>query len=248
MSAPPSLCDAGSQDRPFCPNLFVRMKISVIIPALNEAANIVRAVTSAQESGAEEVIVADGGSGDETCVLAELSGARVVVVSSRGRAVQQNAGVRAATGDLLLFLHADCWLEKEAISQVRHAANRGKTKLCGAFQQKIEAGPFIYRLLERGNAERVRWLGLPYGDQAIFVTRDLFEQVGGFLEQPFLEDVMLMQRLRRLSWPLLLPGPIYVSPRRWEQRGVLRQTLRNWAILAAFSLGVSPHKLATWYR
>jgi GT2 family glycosyltransferase len=169
-------------------------------------------------------------------------------VSSRGRAVQQNAGARAATGDLLLFLHADCWLEKEAIAQVRHAANRGKTKLCGAFQQQIEAGPFIYRLLERGNAERVRWFGLPYGDQAIFVTHDLLDKVGGFPEEPFLEEVLLMQRLRRLSWPLLLPGPVYVSPRRWEQRGVLRQTLRNWAILTAFSLGASPHKLAKWYR
>jgi rSAM/selenodomain-associated transferase 2 len=223
------------------------MRFSVIIPTLNEAANIVRAVTSAQESGADEVIVADGGSRDETCPLAELSGARVVS-TPRGRAVQQNAGARKATGDVLLFLHADNWLGKEAISQIRSVVNRRKMKLCGAFQQKIEAALFIYRLLERGNAERVRWLGLPYGDQAIFVTRDLFDQVGGFPEEPFLEDVLLMQRLRRLSWPLLLPGPVYVSPRRWEQRGVIRQTLRNWAILAAFSLGASPQKLATWYR
>jgi rSAM/selenodomain-associated transferase 2 len=223
------------------------MRISVIIAALNEAANIVRAVTSAQESGADEVIVADGGSGDETCALAELSGAQVVS-TSRGRAVQQNAGARAATGDVLLFLHADNWLGKEAISQIRSAVDRGKNKLCGAFQQKIEAALFIYRLLERGNAERVRWFGLPYGDQAIFVTRGLFEQVGGFPEEPFLEDVLLMQRLRRVSWPLLLPGPVYVSPRRWEQRGVIRQTLRNWGILTAFSLGASPQKLATWYR
>jgi rSAM/selenodomain-associated transferase 2 len=223
------------------------VRVSVIIPALNEAANIVRAVTSAQASGADEVIVADGGSGDETCVLAELSGARVVS-APRGRAFQQNAGAREASGDVLLFLHADNWLEREAISQIRSAVNRKKKKLCGAFQQKIEAGHFIYRLLERGNAERVRWLGLPYGDQGIFVSRDLFEQVGGFPEEPFLEDVLLMQHLGRLSWPLLLPGPVYVSPRRWEQKGVLQQTLRNWAILAAFSLGVSPQNLATWYR
>ena len=222
------------------------VRISVIIPALNEAANIVRAVTSAREGGADEVIVADGGSGDETCMLAELSGARVVS-SPRGRAVQQNAGARVATGDVLLFLHADNWLAEKAIAQVRSAAHRRKNSLCGAFQQKIEASPFIYRLLERGNAERVRWLGLPYGDQAIFVTRDLFNQVGGFPEGPFLEDVLLMQRLRRLSWPLLMPGPVYVSPRRWEQRGVLRQTLRNWAILTAFSLGASPGRLDGWY-
>ena len=222
------------------------MKISVIIPALNEAASIVRAVTSAQESGADEVIVADGGSTDEVCHLAELCGAQVDS-SSPGRAVQQNAGARAATGDVLLFLHADNWLGKDAISQVRSAISRKKDKLCGAFQQKIEAAPFIYRLLERGNAERVRWLGLPYGDQAIFVTRELFNQVGGFPEEVFLEDVLLMQRLRRCSWPVLLPGPVHVSPRRWEQRGVLRQTFRNWIILAAHSLGASPRQLAEWY-
>jgi rSAM/selenodomain-associated transferase 2 len=223
------------------------VKCSVIIPALNEAANVVRAVTSARESGAEEVIVADGGSTDETRLLAELSGAQVVS-SPRGRAVQQNAGARQAMGNVLLFLHADSWLGKEAISQVRIAVSHRTNKLCGAFQQKIEAARSIYRLLERGNAERVRWLGLPYGDQAIFVTRDLFDQVGGFPEGAFLEDVLLMQRLRRLSWPLLLSGPVYVSPRRWEQSGVVRQTLRNWAILTAFSLGASPRKLAKWYR
>ncbi|MBC7855439.1 MAG: TIGR04283 family arsenosugar biosynthesis glycosyltransferase [Pirellulaceae bacterium] len=223
------------------------MKISVIIPALNEAASIVTAATSAQEGGADEVIVADGGSGDETCLLAEMNGARVVS-SPLGRAVQQNAGAREASGDVLLFLHADNWLGRDAVSQVRSAVDRKQSNLCGAFQQRIEAAPFIYRLLERGNVERARWLGLPYGDQAIFVTRDLFDQVGGFPEEPFLEDVLLMQRLRRLSWPLLLTGPVHVSPRRWEQRGVLRQSLQNWAILTAFSLGTSPQRLINWYR
>ena len=223
------------------------VKISVIIPALNEAAGIVRAVTSAQESGAEEVVVADCGSTDETCSLAEIAGARVIA-APRGRAVQQNAGAQVSTGDVLLFLHADNWLGRDAIAQVRSAVSHRNGTCCGAFQQKIEAAPMMYRLLERGNAERVRWLGLPYGDQAIFVTRELFDQVGGFPDEPFLEDVLLMQRLRRLSWPQLLPGPVHVSPRRWEKRGVIRQTLRNWAILSAFSLGASPKTLANWYR
>jgi rSAM/selenodomain-associated transferase 2 len=228
------------------------IKISVIIPALNEAANIVRAVTSAWESGSDEVIVADGGSGDETCQLAEQSEA-LVVSALRGRAVQQNAGAKAASGEVLLFLHADNWLGKDAIPQIRASWGRFRSRSerttgCGAFQQKIEAIPFIYRLLERGNAERVRWLGLPYGDQAIFASRELFDQVGGVPDEPFLEDVLLMQHLRRLSWPLLLPGPVHVSPRRWEKRGVILQTLRNWAILSAFSLGTSPKKLVKWYR
>lgn len=223
------------------------MKISVIIPALNEATNIVRAVKSAQESGAEEVIVADGGSSDETFSLATSAGAQVFI-APRGRAVQQNAGAHCATGHVLLFLHADNWLGPDSIAQVRKAVSRKAKNCCGAFQQKIDATGLLFRLLERGNAQRVRWLGLPYGDQAIFVTRDLFEQVGGFPAEPFLEDVLLMQRLRRLSWPLLLPGPVHVSPRRWEKRGVVRQTARNWAILTAFSLGISPRRLAAWYR
>lgn len=228
------------------------VRCSVIIPALNEAANIVRAVTSAQACGAGEVIVADGGSGDETCSLAKQCGA-MVVLAPRGRAVQQNVGAKAASGDVLLFLHADNWLGKDAIPQIRDSLGRFRSRSerttgCGAFRQKIEATPFIYRLLERGNADRVRWLGLPYGDQAIFVTRDLFDQVGGFPAEPFLEDVLFMQCLRRHSWPKLLPGPVHVNPRRWEKRGVLLQTARNWAILTAFSLGTSPKKLAEWYR
>jgi rSAM/selenodomain-associated transferase 2 len=221
------------------------MLVSVIIPALNEADQIVRAVNSAREGGADEVIVADGGSTDETCRLAAQNGAQIVS-APRGRAIQQNAGAAAARGDLLLFLHADNWLGSQAIGQVRTACLR-RIKCCGGFEQRIEARPSVYRLLERGNAERIRWLGLAYGDQALFVTRDLFDQAGGFPAEPFLEDVLLMQRLRRISWPLLLPGPVHVSPRRWEARGVLRQTVRNWAILAAFSLGASPRRLAGWY-
>ena len=170
-----------------------------------------------------------------------------MVASPRGRAAQQNAGAGVATGDVLLFLHADNWLGPGATAQVRAAVGQKKDTCCGGFQQKIDSSRFIYRLLERGNAERVRWLGLTYGDQAIFVTRDLFEQVGGFPDEPFLEDILLMQHLRRLSWPLLLPGPVHVSHRRWEQRGVLQQTLRNWSILTEFSLGASPRRLAGRY-
>ena len=221
------------------------MKISVIIPALDEAAHIERAVNSAQVASADEVLVVDGGSSDETRALAEKRGARVII-SLRGRALQQNAGAREATGDVLLFLHADNWLGEDAISQVRSALARSNVR-CGAFQQRIDAAGFGYRLLERGNAERVRWLGLPYGDQAIFASRDFFEQAGGFPQEPLLEDVLLMQKLRRIAWPVLLPGPVHVSARRWERRGVIRQTLRNWAILAAFSLGVPPARLERFY-
>jgi rSAM/selenodomain-associated transferase 2 len=222
------------------------VRLSVIIPALNEAACIGRAVESAWEVGASEVLVADGGSSDGTPQIA-ASGQAVVISAARGRGVQQNAAAKAATGDVLLFLHADNYLARGIAAQIEGSLNSSR-RLHGAFRQQIGARGWAYRLLERGNAERIRWLGLPYGDQAIFVRREAFIDAGGFPEAPLMEDVLLMQRLRRQSWPLLLPGPVHVSPRRWEQHGFVRQTLRNWALLAAFSAGVPPERLAQHYR
>lgn len=221
------------------------MRLSVIIPALNEAANIGRAAASAWGAGADEVIVADGGSSDDTPVLAAAAGA-TVISSPPGRATQQNAAARLATGDVLLFLHADNWLAPDVGQQLR-VALAGSDRTHGALRQRIDAEPWIYRWLERGNAERVRWCGVPYGDQAIFIRRAVFESAGGWPAVPLMEDVILMRKLRRQSWPLLLPGPVHVSPRRWQRHGVLRQTLRNWRLLAALSFGVSPARLAQQY-
>jgi rSAM/selenodomain-associated transferase 2 len=170
-----------------------------------------------------------------------------VIAAPRGRGVQQNSGAKTATGDVFLFLHADNWLSGNVADQMERAF-RGSSRLHGAFHQRIDADGLAYRLLERGNAERIRWLGLPYGDQAIFVRRETFFAVGGFPEVPLMEDVLLMQRLRRRSWPLLLSGPVHVSPRRWQQHGVLRQTLRNWTLLVALTAGASPERLARFYR
>ncbi len=221
------------------------LTLSVIIPALNEAANIGRAVGSAWETGAAEVLVADGGSSDETRRLAAEAGA-AVIASRPGRAVQQNAAARIAGGDVLLFLHADNWLAPPAGSEVRAVLAR-QQRTHGAFRQRIDDRRGVYRWLERGNAARVRWCGLPYGDQAIFIRRSAFEAAGGWPEVPLMEDVLLMQTLRRQCWPLLLAGPVHVSARRWQQHGVVRQTLLNWRRLAAFSLGVSPQRLAADY-
>ena len=118
---------------------------------------------------------------------------------------------------------------------------------CGAFKQSIEANGWIYRLLEDGNAWRAEYRGLPYGDQGIFVRRGLFDVVGGFPEVSLMEDVFLMRRLRRRSWPVLLPG-LFGDARRWQRRGVVRQTLLNWSLLAAARLGVHPDRLARFYE
>ncbi|MEX2176938.1 MAG: TIGR04283 family arsenosugar biosynthesis glycosyltransferase [Pirellulaceae bacterium] len=222
------------------------MQFSVVIPALNEGATIRRAARSAWEAGASQVIVADGGSDDETAELAERENCRVAL-APRGRARQQNAGAALATADVLLFLHADAALAPEVGAQLAAAFANPRVLSC-AFQQRIEARGRAYRWLERANAQRVRWLGLPYGDQALGVRREVFEQLGGFPDVPLLEDLLLMRQLRQRSWPLLLPGPVFVSPRRWQQQGLIRQTLSNWGILTGYACGIPPAKLAAWYR
>jgi rSAM/selenodomain-associated transferase 2 len=220
--------------------------VSIVIPALNEAALIADSVTSALATGPHEVIVADGGSSDDTASLARAAGA-IVVSCLPGRAAQQNAGARAACGDVLLFLHADTRLAAGGLSQIDAALAHVHIG-CGAFRQAIQAKGWPYRLLEHGNAWRAAHRGLPYGDQGIFVRRGLFEEVGGFPNVQLMEDVLLMRRLRRHTRPVLLPGPLYVSARRWLRRGVICQTLRNWTLLAAARLGVHPDRLARYYR
>jgi hypothetical protein len=145
-----------------------------------------------------------------------------------------------------LFLHADNWLAPEALSQV--SAALADTRVPGgAFRQRIEARGVLYRLLERGNALRAGRWGRPFGDQGIFVRREIFERIGGFPEEALLEDVLFMRQVRRFGWPVLLPGPIHVSARRWQHHGVLRQTARNWLVLGAAALGVRPARLLAYY-
>ena len=219
--------------------------ISVVIPAVNEALWIERAVRSARAAGVNEILVVDGRSDDATVKLAQNSGARVLV-GSRGRAAQQNLGAQHAQGDILLFLHADNWLAPETGQQIR-ACCRNQEVLGGALVQRIEASGRLYRWLERGNAARVRWRGLAYGDQAIFMRSSTFQQLGGFPPVKLMEDVLLMRAFRRLARPVLLAGPVYVHARRWQRRGVVRQTLCNWTLLTAQAVGVAPDWLARFY-
>ncbi|MEK6248706.1 MAG: TIGR04283 family arsenosugar biosynthesis glycosyltransferase [Planctomycetales bacterium] len=221
------------------------MNVSVIIPVLNEAALLESAIRRAWSAGADEVLVCDGGSDDETVQIADQQACRLLHCQ-RGRGVQQNQGARVSDGEVLLFLHVDTWLEPGAIEQIRFvlACN---SRHGGGFRQSIDAEGLRYRWLESGNAARIQHLGLAYGDQGIFVRRSTFEQLGGFAEIALMEDLRFMRSLRRLSRPTLLPGPLHVSARRWQTQGVVRQTLRNWSLLAAEKLRVSPDRLARHY-
>lgn len=225
--------------------LGLSVDVSIIIPALNEAEIIESAVRRAAALAPSEVHVVDGGSSDATAELARSAGANVIT-SARGRALQQNAGAAASRSGWLLFLHADCWLDERASEQLAAATARSESTH-GAFRQRIDARGRVFRALERGNAARVRLLGLPYGDQGIFVRRELFWKLGGFPQVRLLEDLLLSRRLRGIRRPQLLEGPLYVSARRWQRHGVVRQTLRNWSILSAYACGVAPDRLAGWY-
>ena len=222
-----------------------QMDVSVIIPAVNEADHIGTAALSAWDAGAAEVIVVDGGSSDNTVRNARRLDCQVLQ-GPLGRAIQQNLGAAHATGDVLLFLHADNYLGKKVVGQIRDALQDERVQ-GGAFQQRIDAAGCLYRLLERGNAWRVRLQGLAYGDQGIFLRRETFERLGGFPPVKLMEDFLLMRKLRKIAWPVLLPGPVYVSARRWKRYGVVRQTLRNWRLVTLYRLGVPPHRLARRY-
>ena len=221
------------------------MEVSVVIPALNEAQILGQMIERTWSAGADQIIVVDGGSGDATREIAR-SGRCEVLRTEPSRGVQQNLGASHARGAVVLFLHADTWLADQGISQIRSALADGAIA-GGAFRQRIESDGVAYRLLECGNAWRVRCFGIPYGDQGIFMRRDFLQQLGGVPEIPLMEDVALMKAFRRRARPVLLPGPLYVSPRRWRRCGVVRQTLRNWSLQLRYRCGVPPKKLVRYY-
>ena len=221
------------------------MKLSVIIPALNEAESIQRAIETSLALSPHEIIVADGGSTDDTVATARTLDCQVIECS-RGRARQQNAGAAGATGDVLLFLHADTWLVPEARQQIdRTLASPGVPG--GAFYHRIDADGLLFRLVEAGDALRVCSTRIAYGDQGIFLRREVFDALGGFPDVRLMEDVRLMKSLRDYGRLALLPGPLHVSARRWQKHGAIRQTLRNWCLLTAEQLGVHPDRLADLY-
>lgn len=221
------------------------MRISVVVPALNEEAVLPATLASLQRQPPHEIILADGGSSDATRELASAVGARVVI-SPKGRAIQMNAGAVAATGDVLLFLHADCALEDGALSDAHRMLRRGNAA-GGCFRMAIPHANPLYRCIAWCATARVKLFGIAYGDQGIFVRRDIFVKLGGFPNLRFMEDVWFSLRLRKTGRIVVADKRIFVSARRWERSGIIRQTLRNWTLTALAAAGVHPDRLAQYY-
>lgn len=219
--------------------------VSVIIPALNEALNIEKTISKARNRDAE-VIVVDGGSGDDTVAQATLAGARIEK-SSRGRAVQQNRGASVAHGSVLLFLHADTHLPHGYINHIFEALMDPET-VAGAFRFKTDLDHPLMKLIELATNIRSRYLKLPYGDQGLFFRRTVFEAVGGFPEVSIAEDLFLMHRISKQGRIGIAPVHAVTSGRRWQTRGLLRTTLINQVIVAGCCLGISPRVLSRLYQ
>jgi rSAM/selenodomain-associated transferase 2 len=191
------------------------------------------------------VIVVDGGSRDDTAGAAARAGARIEV-APRGRAIQMNHGARAATGDVLVFLHADCRLPEDAAHQIRSVLRRPEVA-GGWFPQRIEAAGFLYRLGAHGSNQRARRLRLPYGDQAIFARRRTFLRVGGFPEDPIMEDAGLARRLRRAGRLEPAGSAVITGTEHWRRLGPVLTALLDYLTLGAWLAGVPPRWIAKAY-
>lgn len=219
--------------------------ISIVVPALDEAERIVEVLRSVREPGVREVIVVDGGSVDDTAARAATV-ADLVLRSPRGRAIQMNAGADAASGDVLLFLHADTRLPTGFAAAVQAAVESGA--IGGRFDVVLEGEhPFLPVVAFLMNA-RSRLTRISTGDQAIFVRRDVFAKLGGFAPIPLMEDVEITGRLRRLGPLAALRLRVRTSARRWEINGVARTILLMWWLRLEYACGVSPERLARAYR
>jgi rSAM/selenodomain-associated transferase 2 len=220
--------------------------ISVIIPALEEEQSISGTIESCRDPAVLEVIVVDGGSRDRTADRARQAGAQVAG-SAAGRAVQMNCGAHLARGKLLLFLHADTRLAPGFGDEVVGLLGRPDTA-AGAFTLKIDGPGWSLRIIEAVAGLRARRLGLPYGDQVLFMRSDLFHRMGGFPELPIMEDFVLVRRLSRFGRIRISPLPARTSARRWERAGPWRTTLANQLAVTGFLLGIPPADVAAWYR
>ncbi|AWI81240.1 glycosyl transferase [Parazoarcus communis] len=224
----------------------VPVRISIIVPVLNEAEALsacLARIASWQDEYVE-VIVADGGSEDETVAVARRS-ADHVVVAPRGRASQMNAGAALASGEVLLFLHADTRLPEDGLQRIRAVIDRGAA--WGRFDVRIEGKPLMLHVVAALMNLRSRLTGIATGDQAIFVRRATFDAAGGYADIALMEDVALCTALCKLARPACIRARAVTSGRRWERHGVLRTIVLMWRLRLAYWMGDDPDALALRY-
>jgi len=221
-------------------------RLSVIIPTLNEAEGLGATLEHVNQADGVEIIIADGRSQDATCSIAADSGA-LVVTETGGRAAQLNAGAKQAGGRHLLFLHADTLLPDSFDAAIRRTLN-DPTTVAGAFQFQTDRINVGMRIIEWGTNMRSSLFQWPYGDQGIFLEKRVFDELGGFLDMPIMEDFELVRRLRRRGRIVTVPEAVITSARRWQDLGILRTTLRNQAMIIGYFAGIKPERLARFYR
>ena len=220
--------------------------LSIILPVLNEEASLPDVLARLQylRQQGHEIIVVDGGSHDNSLMLAQQA-ADKVIVSQPGRAIQMNSGAELATGDILLFLHADTILPEEVeriLSEIE-----GDT-FWGRFDVRLSGRRFIFRIIEAMMNFRSRITSVATGDQAIFITTGLFEKVGGYPEIALMEDIAISKQLSGVARPLCITNRVVTSSRRWEDRGIIRTILLMWKLRLYYFFGMSPQKISRMYR
>jgi rSAM/selenodomain-associated transferase 2 len=218
--------------------------VAVIIPVLNEALHLSETLAGLRAQGIQQPIVVDGGSEDDSVRIARSAGA-VVLASARGRAVQMNLGATHATAATLLFLHADTNLPPNALALIVEALEDART-VGGCFRLRFDRRGALLDFY--GWMTRFETAMTSFGDQAYFVRAAAFQQVGGFPDWPLLEDVELRRRLKQLGRFVKLPAAVVTSSRRFTREGIVRRQLLNGGILLLHRLGLSPRRLARWYR
>lgn len=227
-----------------------RPLVTVIVPVLQDTIALASALQWLPPDPAVEIVVVDGAPDVHDPLLAALRAERRDVIWSSGaagRGAQMNAGARLATGRWLLFLHADTHLGEGWLNALR-SVDAGGESVGGSFAFRLDARARWARSIERAVAWRVRLAGLPHGDQALFVRREIFDEMRGYRELPLMEDVDFVRRLRRRGRLVHLAVPAVTSARRWERDGWLRRSLRNVVLITLYFAGTDPVRLACWYH
>ena len=222
------------------------MKASIIIPTLNEEKTIYACLSALQGLRNDcEIIIADGGSSDNTRLIADALTDKIII-SPAGRALQMNSGAALATGNILIFLHADTRLPDPALQLIQQQI--GITGLWGRFDIQLSGTPFMLKVIAQMMNWRSRLTGIATGDQVIFVTRQAFEQAGRFPAIALMEDIALCAALKKIGPPINLKAKVISSGRRWQRNGVCKTIALMWYLRVRYYFGADPQMLAALYR